>query len=325
MDLRTMAEGMSFPGIDPREWCSYGLVEAGEESVVFDEDHGPLVVVRLQPSNVSVRCRVGCQTAGDGEGEFSPFVAGDEVLVALPSGDPKGGPVIVCRLNNAVDKAPMESVAGQDPTTNTFAYKRQRTAFIHEVAGQYLVREATSEAFFSIDRKGAITHRDGSKGALQQTSDMFGYQSGDGLAVLQLDLTSKRFTMAVGDATIVMSDSSSSPPTSAIRVGGVLQLSVSSQPAAEHVTTAEAVAGMFQALGVAMVAAGLSGPLLPLAAVFSPGGIAGILTAASQAPLAPPIAGAVFGAFAGAGQKPPAVPGQGQLLPGLGATGLLTG
>lgn len=313
IDQRSTAEAFSFPGIDPRQWISFGTVDT-EDPVVFDEETGqPLVSVTLKPSEVQVVCRVGMGVAGNGEGEWAPFLPGDEVLVALPEGDERAGVTIIARLANELDKFPMESVAGQDPTTNTFAFKRQRTAFIHEVSGMYMVREAKSEAFFSIDSKGVLTFRDGQKAGFQITPDVFGYQNSDGTAVLQLDLTGKRFSLTIDDVVMTLSSSKASPETSAISVPGTLAMSTNANPAVEHVITTEAVAMLLYQIG------------LLVAPPLSTAQIATAITAASVAPLDPVISSAIAGAFAAAAQKPPGVPGTGQVKPGIGCAGLLAG
>ena len=311
LDQRTVGEGLGFPGIDPRQWISYGVVD--EEAVTFDDDLGPLVSTTLQPSGYQVTCRLGYGTAGNGEGEYHPFVPGDEVLVAIPEGNERAGCVIFCRLNNGVDKFPGSSVAGQDPTTNTFGFRRMRTPWVEEIAGPWLLRQATTGALLSFDTKGVVTLKDGQKAALQMTPDLFGYQSGDAKFLLQLDLTGKRFTLQVDDAVMTISGSKASPAKSAIAIPGSFAITTSGNPAAEHVATIEAIANVLVALGSVV------------APPFTPANVAAAVTQASTTPLAPPVAAAIFGAFSSAKQKPPAVPGQGQLTPGIGCKGLLAG
>src|ERR1700722_6710543 len=104
MDSTSMAHLFSHPGADTRQWLSYGLVcqavAGGDQSVRFTDDtgatlpQGVLVDVTLQPSGITVPCRVGAQSAGNGEGEFNPFGPGDEVLVAVPEGNERAGCVI---------------------------------------------------------------------------------------------------------------------------------------------------------------------------------------------------------------------------------------
>lgn len=138
IDSATAAAAYARPGQDTRSWVSFGLVhhQDPKQIVTFDEEYGcPLVCVTLQPSGSNVHCRVSSMVAGNGEGEWHPFVEGDEVLVVLPEGHESAGPVIIGRLNNSLDKFPMDSVAGQDPTTNVFAFRRRRTPFIEEFLG----------------------------------------------------------------------------------------------------------------------------------------------------------------------------------------------
>jgi hypothetical protein len=179
--------------MDPRQWISYALVEqesAGNRSTTFDSEAGPLVNVRLVPSGIRMRARVASPSAGNGEGEYVPFIGGDECIVAIPGGNERGGCVILGRTNNGGDKFP-EQVAGADVNTNTFAFKRNRTSFIHEVAGGYLIRNATSEAFISITAPGAITLSDSEKSFFRIAPDYMGMQSGDGTQLIAADLNEK--------------------------------------------------------------------------------------------------------------------------------------
>lgn len=339
IDQRTVGEGISFPGIDPRQWISYGVVD--DEAVTFDEELGPLLAVTLQPSGYQVTCRLAYGTAGNGEGEYHPFVPGDEVLVAIPEGDERAGCVVFGRLNNGIDKFPDKSVAGQDPTTNTFGFRRMRTPWVEEIAGPWLLRQATTGALVSLDTKGTLTLKDGQKAALQMTPDLFGYQSGDAKFLLQLDLTGKRFTLQVDDAVLTISGSKASPAKSALAIPGTFAITTSGNPAAEHVATIEAIANVLaQLLGTIspLITSGLAplvtpaagapiGPAIatPIVAALTPAQLATAITAAASAPANPAVAAAIFGAFSGAQQKPPGVPGQGQLKPGIGCAGLLAG
>ncbi len=345
IDLSSLAEGISRPGMDPRQWISNALVER-VDPVLFDDELGPLVSVTLEPGGEQVQARVGSGIAGDGEAEYFPFVEGDEVLVALPQGNPRGGAVIIARLHNKRAPFPSGSVAGQDPTKNAFAFKRTRTPFISEHEGPVMIRSSISEALISIDTKGTITMRDGQKSALQLSPDLFGFQSGDAKYLLQLDLTGGRFTLQVDDALLTLSSSKASPEASAIAVPGSLSISTSSNPAAEHAISTEAVlnilAAWTQALGVAITAAlpgvivtpGAGAPLgpligTPLGLVFSsPAGLgllAAAATTAASGTLDPGIAAAIAAAFTSAQQKPPGAPGVGQTKPGIGCAGMFLG
>jgi len=319
LDSATAAAGMARPGMDPRQWVSYGLVHATDpkDVVTFDEEYGqPLVRVTLQPSGIEAHCRVASTIAGNGEGEYHPFVKGDEVLVALPSGTETAGGVIIGRLNNAFDKFPMDSVAGQDPTTNTFAFRRRRTPFVEELSGPIMFRSAPSGAFLSIDLQGVVTLRDGDKNALQLSADVFGFVSGDGKAVLQMSLTGRQFIMQMHGAYLQLSDDPNQPNT--ILAPGPFVLGSAGNTPAEHVATAESVVMMFKSfLTIYGAPLGIVGPALDgaLAAIVA-GTNAGLADA-------PGTVAAIVASFLAAIQKPPALGAQ--LMPGLGCAGFLVG
>ncbi len=326
-DTTKMGQAFAAPGMDPRVWLTSATVDDGsaDEPPVQFEDGVPFVDVTTQPHNIPLRCRVLMQSAGKGEGEWTPFVAGDEVLVAIPHGNAWAGAVILGRLNNSLDKLPMQSVAGQDPTKNNFAFKRTRTAWIHEVAGGWLVREATSGSFINVSKDGVITLRDGQKAALQMSADVFGYQSGDGKNLMQLDLDG-RFTAKADDAVLTLSSSNVSPQKSGAMVPGSFAVSASGQPAVEHVVTTEAliniVIHVLQQIGIAN-----PGPLLgvTLSAPFVSAAVVAGLAQAAVTPLPQPASLGIQAGFALTQQKPSGVPGLGQVSPGIGCVGFLAG
>ncbi len=272
------------------------------------------------------------QIAGDGEAEYHPFVEGDGVVVAMMGGSIRDC-VIIGRLCSKRAPFPSSSVGGQDPTKNVIGFTRRRTPYIQENAGPLMLREAMSGAFLSIDEKGVVTLRDGQKAALQLTPDAFGYQSGDAQTLMQLDVTGGRFTLQVQDALLTLSSSSASPEVSAIAVPGQLSIGTGANPAAEHAVSTEAVysivVSVFTALAaqLALLIGPLSGPAL--AAIFAPPAFSNVTLPASlllaNVPLSAPFATALQAAFQAQGQKPPGVPGQGQLKPGLGCASLLVG
>lgn len=319
LDSATAAAGMARPGMDPRQWVSYGLVHATDpkDVVQFDAEYGqPLVSVTLQPSGHAVTCRVATSIAGNGEGEYHPFLKGDEVIVVLPQGLESASPVIVGRLNNSYDKFPMESVAGQDPTTNTFGFRRRRTPYVEELSGPIMLRSATSGAFLSIDTNGVITLRDGEANAMQVSADVFGFVSGDGTAVLQLSLTGQQYIMQIGSAYMQLSSSSSDPNT--ILVPGTMVIGASGNAPMEHVATTEAVFNILKTFATLYgTPLGLVGPTVDT-------GIAAVVAAATTGLVdAPQTATAIAAAFAAPIPKQP-MPGI-QMLPGIGCSGFLVG
>ncbi len=343
MDWSTLAGALATPGIDPRQWVSMGVVTADQGQVVqFREDLGqPLVLVTLQPSLVPVYCRVSSFAAGNGEAEWHPFVEGDEVIVAIPEGFEDAGCVIFGRLNNALDSFPMDSIAGQDPTTNTFGFKRRRTPFVEEYAGPVLIRSALSSALITIDETGNITLKDSQNAALQLSADVIGFQgpSSDTQApefLLQLDLTHRHFSLQVGDLALTLSASDASPEINLLQIPGPFSLSTIANPALEHVTTTEAVANvlekLFAELAEVILAAGSVTPLTgaSLAAIITawlaaPTFPACWATAASTpiGSISPTLPEIIAGLFAAPSQKPSI--GASQLAPGIGCPGFLVG
>lgn len=333
IDLTALAESMAGPGRDTRQWLSFGLVTS--EPIDFDVDHGPLIPVNLVPSEVEVQCRVAMQVAGNGEGEYYPFVEGDEVIVAVPGGNERGGCVILGRLPNQRTPFPQESVAGQNPADNSFGFRRTKAPFITEAAGPITMRQAESGAFLSLDQAGTVTLTNGEKSALQLSADALTLQSGDGNALLQLDLSGGRATLQMGAAVLTLASSTATPATSSLVTPSVLQLAAAGAPPAEHVMTTEQcvnfVSGVFTVLGTAL---NLLGPAPLLANVlgalfidptFSAALAAAIPTLLAIRPQNPLVAAALVATFATPTAKPAPVPGQGQLQPGIGCTGLLAG
>lgn len=344
-DAATIAEAIARPGIDPREWISYGTVLPQQtvdaetiDSVEFDDEGmGPLVNVKLHPSGTEVVCRVGGRVAGSGEGEYVPFIEGDEVLVAIPMGDVKAGCVIIARLNNGYDKWPDSSIAGQDPTKNTFSFTRIRTPYIAEYASTYMLRHAKHGAFVLLADSGVITIRDGSKGALQMGPDLFSFMEGSRevgsdatpspTAMFQIDLTGRRAVLQVDDAQLMLNstDADANAGNAYLTSPGEFNVILGTNTAAEHVATVEAVVGLLtQFLTIV-------GPLLttPIPPVAVPSTMAGIISAAAATPLdSTQVGNALALSFQAQAQTPkPAVdPVSGvQLAPGLGAVLFKTG
>jgi len=326
IDIPTVAEGLGGPGIDTRQWHSIGTVD-DDEPVTFDDvdDYGPLVNVTLQPSKSPIVCRVGMTVAGNGEADYYPFVAGDEVLVAVLEGQEIAGGVIIARLCNGVDKFPTGSVAGQDPTTNSFGFRRTRAPRVEEVSGPYLLRQASTGALISLDTNGVLTLRDAEGSALQMSPDVFGYLSADTRHILQLDVTNGRFTLQTGDAILTLSSSSASPEVNAIGVPGTLSITTAANPAAEHVLTTEALMNILTQFFIQLAVVN-PGPLIGVAIPpVLPAVFAAMLPVAAQAPLDPITSAAIVTAFATQLQKLPGVPGLGQVKPGIGCSGLFAG
>jgi hypothetical protein len=192
-DRTTVRAALAGPGMDTRAWVGFGLVAAEtdqQKSVYFQDDNGgalpfPVVLVQLMPSRQTVPCRVASSIAGTGEGEWTPFVAGDEVIVAIVDGDERSGCTIIGRLNQSLDTFP-SLVAGMDPTQNSIAFRRLRTPFVFETQNAWMVHNATTNSFLGIDQTGQVTAANGDQHALHVGHDFCGILLGDNSATVQL-------------------------------------------------------------------------------------------------------------------------------------------
>ncbi len=309
-----MADAVSHPGIDPRTHISIGVVGQGTADVppvVFDTDDGQAYVeVTLHPSGLRVRARIASQGAGNGEGEWYPLVANDEVIVAIPNGDEREGCVIIGRLNNKYDKFP-GLVAGQDVTKNTFGFRRLRTPYILETASSYMIRSAVTGSFFSIDTAGSLTVSDGNANMMHIGADFIGFGNGDSTVLFQLDLHKNQIVAeAKGTKMILDADASG------IATAGTFYISTGGFPT-NHVATTEAVVNIvintLKALGAA-----IAGPWIgaPVAAVADTVGAAAVALAAA-APLVPPVSAAITAGFLASQPDPLGI------APGIGRAGFM--
>lgn len=100
-DTMRIAAAISRPGIDPRFWVSYAIVNA----VGIDEE-GVFIDVTTMPTLGQYTARLASSYAGPGYGSYVPVGINDEVLVEAPSGDPLEGLVVSGRLHSASDNIP---------------------------------------------------------------------------------------------------------------------------------------------------------------------------------------------------------------------------
>lgn len=332
-DAATQSEANAGPG---HEWNSYGIVGFNDgEPVIFDTDRGQVFVkVVLHPSFRKVFARVRGHVAGNGEAEYFPFIENDEVTVDLIGGSERDA-VISGRLNNAIDSFPMDSVAGQDPTKNNFAFKRRRTPVIEEFAGPVTFRSALTGAFIQIGLDGSVTLKDAENAALQLSPDAFSVMGPSTPTsppefMFQLDFTGRHAVLQVGDAIFAMSASDASPEQNLLTVPGAFALGTIGNPALEHAISTEAVANLVFQWFTTLAAA-----FAPVVPPLNGSAISGVITAwlaagmpasiqlAATTPLLPPIGAAISSAFAGALPKPNTPTGQ--LAPGIGSPGFLLG
>lgn len=267
MDNSLAAEAFKMPGIDPRQWISYGTVDAGtpeQPPIIFkDADgnpgpYGPLVMVTLQPSGISVPCRVANAVAGNGEADWYPFVSGDEVLVAIPEGDERAGCAIIGRLNQELDAFPL-IVAGQDVTKNTFGFRRMRTPFIVETAASYLIRSALTGSQIGIDSEGKVIINDGDQGLMTIGPEGIGFTSGDGESFMTIFPASKEVYLGAGSTTFDLVDGAESK---FISQAGLSFATLGGSPNGTAVTAEQVVAFVINVLAVLASAGSFtSGPL----------------------------------------------------------------
>lgn len=104
LDVNRTGEALSRPGIDPRMNVMLGWVE----KFVVDKDHGVFAAVRLQNEQL-LTCRVGTFYGGPGFGFYAPLQVDDEVVVAVPAGDPDHGAVVIAKTWSASELQPPEA------------------------------------------------------------------------------------------------------------------------------------------------------------------------------------------------------------------------
>ncbi len=330
-DAATMGRAFAAPGMDPRGWVQNGWVaeDTPEQRSVRWRDQsgalipeGPLVDVVLQPSGVKVTCRVASGVSGVGEGEWHPFLERDEVIVVVPSGDERGGPIIVGRLYNGIDTWPT-TVAGMDATQNTFAFKRVRTPYVLEVGPSLMLRSADTGAALTFAPEGNVFLASGDGHLLAMTADVVALQTSGQEAMVQLNPSGK-VGLYAKSASFILDEGATQFLTP-----GTVAIGTSGNGPLDHATSIEAVANVvFQVVKAYNIA---------LAAVCSPvsapltGTSLGTLISGITSALGVTVAG---GVTAGASGGDPAVSSavraglaatKGPGSPGLGCPGFLIG
>lgn len=311
-DSSTAGDAFARPGMDTRQWCSYATVDpdsSQQHNVTFTSQYGPLVNVTLRPSGLPVVCRVAHKVAGNGEGEWFPPMPGDEVMVLIPEGDEKAGCVIIGHLNQEIDAWPQQ-VAGMDATQNNFAFKRLRTPYVLETASNYLVRDATTGAFFSLNN-GAFTAGNMDKAFFTLGADLLGFQDGAGDVLVQIDVSAKQVVVEAAGTKMIFDGSDSSFYTT-----GILEFGASGNQAAEHATSIEAVVSL---LLNTLVQIGTIQPGMLIGSALAASAVA-ILNAALPVAATFPYAPFTGAIAAGLSQKKTA-----GVTAGLGAPGILIG
>jgi hypothetical protein len=211
-DAASLRQALAGPGMDPRQWCSLGVVDVDEGSqraVRYDQpDYGTLVHVVLQPSGIPVVCRVASACAGTGEADVEPFAAGDEVVVLVPEGDERSGCVIVGRLNNTLSPAP-GMICGTEIQNNASGKRRLGPYFI-ESNTSIIFRVAKTNSFIALGQDGNVTATSGDASLMHVGADFIGFQSGDATMTFQANQNTKEWRL----------ESNQSAHITTMRVGG---------------------------------------------------------------------------------------------------------
>lgn len=293
LDVQSLRDLLKGPGMDSREWVSYGTVDKEESPedrpIEFSEEYGPLVNITLQPSGVQVRARVAGFIAGNGEGCWYPFLPGDEVIAILPDGLTSSA-VIIGRLNQEIDKFPT-IVAGNEVSSNTFGFWRHVAPFIIETKETFMIFNPVHTAAFIMEAGGNVTLRDGLLSFLHLGADFLGIQTNDGGMLFQMNLDTNVIRLAhnadVGQPSAIFDINGSS---SSFATGGTLSLATAGNFAQFHGITFESVLALIMAVNqaTATAIAALGGPAAYLAAVWSaPGPISAIPGGAIVEPALP--------------------------------------
>ncbi len=303
-DGSSLGQAFARPGMDSRQWTSIGVVEnavGGTSAVDFSAGY-PLVNVRLHPSDNSVRCRVAAAHAGVGEGEWTPFQAGDEVIIAFPQGDERAGGIITGRLNNGVDTFP-NVVAGLDVTQNNVSTRRTIPNYVWELENGWMILNDATQAQLAMDATGNWAMLSGEGDYIRL-----------GATGISLVTKSNALSFQIGESApmLFVMDPSSGAVT-LMNAGGNVYIGAAGSAPADHVLTVEGFCNLMQAWGLTLTAIPIVGTALAatLTALTLPAWIA----AAAGLPSTPAITAAIAGALA-----VPRVPGASS---GVGAAGVI--
>lgn len=112
-DTRRIGKAVSYPGIDPRQWCVIAVVV---DQFIDPVEQAPFCEVAILHSDPPMECtvRVGTSYGGPGFGDYQEYQKDDEVLVVFPAGVYDHGGWIVARAWSPSD--PMPKDASDDPT-----------------------------------------------------------------------------------------------------------------------------------------------------------------------------------------------------------------
>ena len=125
IDPHRLGSAVSYPGIDPRIWVSYGVLTSEPYIETIQGEQDVFVDVLLLPSRQPETARVGSIYAGNGFGFYTPMHTNDEVLICAPSGDPDEGLVVTQRMWSPSDPPP--AAISQYPEDVTLVVERDKS------------------------------------------------------------------------------------------------------------------------------------------------------------------------------------------------------
>jgi phage baseplate assembly protein gpV len=308
IDLSTVSDGFARPGSDTRSWTTIGLVEpetSDAHSTIFSDEsgnpipYGALVMVKLQVGGNVLPCRVAGSCAGNGEGEWHPFVGGDEVIVLVPDGDEKNGGVIIGRLNQQFDAFPV-AAGGQSTTGNQVAFKRLLAPYVLESGTAVILRNAATGAALTLDQTGNTYVSDGNGDALVLRSDVVSLQLAESAAAIQLDPSTNSATLTAGSGNTIIKLDGASSPSSQIQSAGTITFTTLGNGGGNHAASAESVINLLNTfLIAASKAATTPASLVAFFLTFStPAPLAALIAAAAAIPLDPILGAALTAALA---------------------------
>lgn len=119
IDLGRLIAGVRGPGLDTRVWLSLAYADGDSAT----EEGGQFVEVVLLPTGERLTARVASEYTGNGYGSSAKVYDKDELLVAVPRGNPAEGAVVVRRLWNARHKTPAQARANEAEDVTTIIRK----------------------------------------------------------------------------------------------------------------------------------------------------------------------------------------------------------
>jgi hypothetical protein len=117
IDFGRLRDALAGPGSDPRTWVCLARIDTVDGAVRWEEGVGWVADVTISSGELAqegpIPCRIPASIGGAGLLLAAPVVAGSEVLVSFPDGDPNVAPVLLGYLHGAEDQPLPDTVNGQ--------------------------------------------------------------------------------------------------------------------------------------------------------------------------------------------------------------------